>query len=257
SEQADQGPQGPGRVRHPLYIKVHGRNGAGAPLVTNAVPTGYTPAQIRTYLGLVGDGAGQTIAIVDAFDHPTIASDLNAYSAQFGLPLICGSPGATSDCFVFEKQTPQGTPQVSAGWALEIALDVEWAHAVAPHAKIILVESLNNYLLYGNTGLLPAIDYAAQRPGVVVISNSWGGGEFSSEAFYDGHCALATAVCTFASGDGGNPGLWLGYNPYVVSVGGTTLSLSPNGALLGETAWNGSGGGISKYESRPAYQTVN
>src|SRR5262249_43838712 len=173
----------------------------------STTPFGYTPAQVRAYLGLSGDGTGQTIAIVDAFDDPNVAADLNAFSSQYGLPLICGTPGATT-CFNFTKATPQGTPSVDAGWSLEIALDVEWAHAIAPKANILLVEAASNYLAFGSSGLLPAIDYAAAQPGVVVISNSWGSTEFSGENLYDSHCALATAVCTFASGDNGNPGLW-------------------------------------------------
>ncbi len=252
SDEVDQGPGLTGAVRHPLFVKVHSHDKQGKHLVTSTTPTGYTPAQMRAYLGLSADGAGQTIAIVDAFDDPNVAADLNFFSAQFGLPPICGINGAVPpNCFNFQKATPQGMPPADAGWSLEIALDVEWAHAIAPKANILLVESVSNYI----SDLLGAIDYAAQQPGVVVISNSWGSGEFNSETFYDSHCSLTGAVCTFASGDSGNPGLWPAYSRNVIAVGGTTLNLSAGGGVMSETAWGGSGGGISKYEPKPAYQS--
>lgn len=251
SEAVEQGPQGPGLVRHPLFVKVHGRDTKGSPIVTNAVPIGYTPAQVRGYLGLTGDGSGQTIAIVDAFDHPYVANDLNTFSATFGLPQICGTVGADpANCFSFRKATPQGKPRTDSGWALEIALDVEWAHAVAPRANILLVEARNNTY----SSLMAAIDYAAFQ-GAAVISNSWGSGEFSSESSFDYHCRLTAAVCAFASGDSGNPGLYPAYSPYVLAVGGTTLSLTASGSVISETAWDGSGGGVSQYEGKPSYQS--
>jgi subtilase family serine protease len=241
-----------GGVVHPLFIKVHRTGSRGNPLVTSTTPYGYTPTQIQGYLGLSGDGSGQTIAIVDAYDDPNVAADLNQFSTQFGLPLICGSSGANpANCFTFQKATPQGVPTVNSGWALEISLDVQWAHAVAPKATILLVEAKTSSL----SNLLSAIDYAAQQPHVVAISNSWGASEFSSETAYDSHCSLSTAVCTFASGDSGNPGLWPAYGGEGVAVGGTSLTLDQNGALQGETAWSGSGGGISKYEAKPSYQS--
>ena len=250
---ADPGPHGQGEARHPLLIKSHAGQRGAEPQIASAIPGGYTPAQIQAYLGLSGDGSGQTIAIVDAFDHPTVEDDLNVFSAQFGLPLTCGSLGANpSDCFRFTKATPQGRPRVDGGWALEVALDVEWAHAVAPKAAILLVEARTT----GMFSLLGAIDYAA-RQGASVISNSWGTNEFLFERIFDSHCVLSSAVCVFSTGDYGNPGLYPAYNPSVIAVGGTTLQLSANGTVLGETAWSGSGGGISTREPRPAFQDAS
>jgi subtilase family serine protease len=250
-QEVDQGPTGPGIARHPLFIAVRGRTSRGGPVITNATPSGYTPAQIQAYLGLSGTGSGQTIAIVDAYDDPNILSDLNNFSGQFGLPRTCGSAGADpANCFTFTKAMPQGKPRTNSGWALEIALDVEWAHAVAPKANILLVEAKTNSF----SNLLSAIDYAAQS-GASVISNSWGANEFSGESGYDSHCKLTNAVCTFSSGDGGNPGGYPAYNPYVVAVGGTTLNLTSAGAAVGEGAWSGSGGGVSQYEAKAAYET--
>jgi subtilase family serine protease len=250
NQEVDQGPTGPGLVRHPLFLKVFGRDSSGRLLVTNPSPRGYTPAQIQAYLGLAGDGSGQTIAIVDAFDDPNVVNDLNTFSSTFGLPLICGTSGADPlDCVNFTTATPQGLPRTDSGWSLEISLDVEWAHSVAPKAEILLVEAASNS--YSN--LMAAIDYAAQH-GAAVISNSWGSNEFGGETAYDYHCNLPAAVCTFSSGDSGNPGGYPGYSPYVVTVGGTTLTLTSSGAVVSEKAWNGSGGGVSQYESKPAYQ---
>jgi hypothetical protein len=102
---------------------------------------------------------------------------------------------------------------------------------------------------------LAAVDTAARQPGVGVISNSWGhNGEFAGQADQDFHCALTTAVCVAASGDDGHPGMYPAYNPSVLAVGGTTLDLDPSGAVRSETAWSGSGGGISSSVALPAYQ---
>jgi hypothetical protein len=249
SEEVDQGQLRAGFARHPLLMRIRGRDAAGEPLVTNTTPTGYTPAQIQSYLDLSGDGAGQTIAIVDAFDNPSVTADLNTFSAAFSLPLTCGSAGADpSNCFDFIVAKPQGQPPVDAGWALEISLDVQWAHAVAPKATILLVETLSN----SNANLLAGIDYAAQQ-GASVISNSWGEPEFSGETS-GAHCNLSAAICTFSTGDSGNPGGWPAYDPFVVAVGGTTLTLAGDGSVTSESAWSGSGGGISQYLPRPGYQ---
>ncbi len=249
SEEVDQGQLRSGFARHPLLLRLHGRDATGEPLVTNTTPTGYTPAQIQSYLGLSGDGAGQTIAIVDAFGDPSVTADLNTFSTAFSLPLTCGSAGADPlNCFDFIVAQPQGAPPTDAGWALEISLDVQWAHAVAPKATLLLVETVDN----SNAHLLGGIDYAAQH-GASVISNSWGEDEFSTETS-GAHCNLSTAVCTFSTGDSGNPGGWPAYDPFVVAVGGTTLVLGSDGSVSSESAWSGSGGGISQYIPRPGYQ---
>jgi subtilase family serine protease len=138
-------------------------------------------------------------------------------------------------------------PSVNAGWALETALDVQWAHALAPDAAILLVEASSSSL----SNLLTAVSYAAKQAGVTVISNSYGTSEFSKQSAQDYRCKLTTAVCVFASGDGGNPGTYPATNPHVLAVGGTTLHLDAAGTLQSETAWSGSGGGISLYSAKP------
>lgn len=216
-------------------------------------PTGYSPAQIRHAYGFdavafgttAADGAGTTIAIVDAYDDPNIANDLKQFDLQFGLP----DP-------VFRKVNQSGgttMPAANAGWASEIALDVEWAHAIAPGASILLVEANSNSM----SDLMAAVNYARNQPGVIAISMSWGGGEFSSETTYDSYFTTPSghASVTFfaSSGDSGAPVSYPAASPNVVSVGGTSLFLS-SGSYSSESGWGGSGGGISAYESQPSYQ---
>ena len=239
-----------GLMHHPLVLATHYDATAMNPLVTSTSPNGYSPKTIKAYLGLTGTGSGQTIAVVTAYNAPTIAADLATFDSTFGLP----APAS------FKKVSQTGStsslPATDAGWALEASLDVEWAHAIAPAAGILLVEATTSSL----TNLDTAVAYAAKQTGVSVISNSWGSaGELSGETTMDSYCKLTRAVCVFASGDSGNPGGYPAYNPYVISVGGTTLNLatSTTGAVTvtSEAAWSGSGGGVSIYEKKLAYQS--
>src|SRR5207248_10309218 len=120
-----------------------------------------------------GDGSGETIAIVDAFDDPRAASDLHQFDLQFNLP----------DPILTKVNQTGGTslPQADAGWAEEIALDIEWAHAIAPKAKILLVEATNADV----NNLTAAVAFAARQPSVVAVSMSWGAGEFFGENSFD------------------------------------------------------------------------
>lgn len=223
-------------------------------------PTGYSPSQIRHAYGfdtLSNTGSGQIIGIVDAFDDPTAASDLKTFITTFGLTMMNGLPG-TPSCSVsagphpcFQKVYAQSKPRTDSGWALEISLDVQWAHTVAPGADILLVEAKTNSF----SNLLGAVD-AAVSGGAKVVSMSWGGSEFSSESSYDFHFNKSGVTFTASSGDSGTGVIYPAVSPYVVGVGGTSLPLDGSGNLTGaETAWSGSGGGISSIESEPGYQT--
>lgn len=221
----------------------------GNPLATSG-PTGYGPAQFRTAYGLTSTGsAAQTVAIVDAYDSPTIENDLAVYSQTYGLPACTTASGC------FRKLNQAGTagsyPRKDAGWALEIALDVEVAHAVCPGCRILLVEANTNS--YSN--LLAAEDTAA-RAGATVISNSWGSGEFSSEtsAAYDGHFNKPGVAITVSSGDGGYGVEYPAASRYVTAVGGTRLTLNIDNTRKSETAWSGAGSGCSAYETKPSWQ---
>jgi subtilase family serine protease len=226
-----------------------------APAVSSTTPYGYTPAQIEKAYGIStgasSDGAGQTIAIIDAYNDPDISSDLASFDKQFGL-------GAPPSLKVVNQSGGSSLPANNASWDLEISLDVEWAHAIAPDASILLVEASSATL--GN--LLNAVNYARDASGVSVVSMSWGSTEFSSETSYDGYFTTPSGHegVTFvaASGDeGGFYGpLWPAISPNVVSVGGTTLTLNSSGGYGSETAWSDSTGGVSEYEPEPSYQDI-
>ena len=262
SVRAEQGNTGPGYAMHPLRLAVFGRDAQGRPQTTISQPPGYTPQQIRTYLGFPSTGgAGQTVAVVDAFHSPSLRSDVNHFSSHFKLPLTCGATHPPP-CFTLKQLTPRNTG-TNKGWATEEALDVEWVHAIAPMANIIVAEAVNN----GINPLFAALE-RAKAHGAAVIGNSWGGFEFGNEKAFDGHCAnLLAAVCVFASGDFGNPGFYPAYNPSAIAVGGTTLELDSSGNPVsgGESAWScmfdcfgtgGSGGGQSAVEGKQSYQNA-
>lgn len=193
-------------------------------------------------------GAG-IIAIVGAYDYPTAEHDLNVFSDQFGLPQCTTANG----CFqkIYASVTK---PAANCGWAQEAALDIEWAHAMAPNAQIVLVEAASNSF----ADLLFAVDKATaivQASGQNgQVSMSWGGSEFSSETSNDFHFSSSNVVYFAASGDTGGKTIWPGVSPNVVSAGGTTINRDSSGNYVSETAWSGSGGGKSTYESIPFYQ---
>ncbi|TGA96900.1 peptidase S8 and S53 subtilisin kexin sedolisin [Sporolactobacillus shoreae] len=225
-------------AHHPLHFK-HISSGIKPRVVSNV----YSPSQIKSAYGinlLNGTGAGQTIAVVDAYGSPTIQADLNTFDQQFGLPSAN-----------IEVAYPQGKPSTNGGWALETSLDAEWAHALAPDAKILVVATKSASL----TNLLAGIDYATAN-GATVVSNSWGGSEFSSEASYDSHFNHSGIAYLASSGDNGEGSSWPAASPNVVSVGGTSLYLGTNGAYSSESAWSGSGGAASTYESIPSFQAL-
>lgn len=255
---------------------------------------GLTPAQVRgaygvnnvSFNGISGNGSGETIAIVDAYDDPNALSDLNAFSSHFGLPAF--NSGSGSPTFAKLNQsggtslpgTDPAGPYSSTGggdWEQEESLDIEWAHAIAPQANIKLYEASS-----AGSGLYTAISTARQTSGVTVVSMSWGGSEFSGETSYDGSYfttpsghvgagGLAGGI-TFvsSSGDQGaySPGTssyavsYPAASPDVLAVGGTSLTVSGN-SYVSESGWGngtssgsagGSGGGVSSQESQPAYQ---
>ncbi|HVU90072.1 MAG TPA: proprotein convertase P-domain-containing protein [Pirellulales bacterium] len=225
----------------------------------SAGPTGYGPNQIAQAYGynqilfsggIVGTGAGQTIAIVDAYDTPTIAHDLQAFDAFYGIPdppsfIRVAQDGSTN----YPGVDPAGAGHNN--WEVETALDVEWAHALAPQANILLVEAKTN-----GADLDTAVDFARNYPGVSVISMSWGSSEFASDdplfTTPTGHTPITFIAST---GDSGAPGEYPATSPNVLAVGGTTLTLNAANNISGETGWSGSGGGISTLETQPTYQT--
>jgi hypothetical protein len=245
----------------------------------------YAPDQVRTAYSINNlslDGTGQTIAIVDAYDNPAIYQALDAFDAQFGLT----SSGSTLDqlygpassflTVVNQQGDPTSLPAIDPvgpggdNWEIEEALDVEWTHAVAPGAKIVLVEADSQSL----ADLMTAVKTAADLPGVSVVSMSWGFQEGQSvfaqdEALYDsymttpaGHQGVTFVAST---GDyGAAVPLYPAFSSNVVAVGGTSLTLNADNSYKSEVGWGsysnslgvflGSGGGLSLYESEPAFQ---
>ena len=170
-------------------------------------PTGLTPQEIRTAYGIdlisfsggtvSGTGAGETIAIVDAYNDPNIAADLGTFDAEYDLP---APPSFTVDDL--------GATTTDSGWALETSLDVEWAHAIAPEANIILVESASSSM----SSLLSAVSFAGKQAGVTVVSMSWGSSEFREESSYNsifttesGHVGVTYVAASGDTGAAGGP----------------------------------------------------
>ena len=224
---------------------------SGNPAVT-ALPAGYGPAQIHgAYQLPVNSSTPGVIAVVDAYDDPNIINDLALYNKTFGLPIFPNCTKIiTTACFQKVNQNG-GTsyPQRNAGWALEIALDVETAHQVCQNCKIILVEA--NSSSYSN--LMTAVD-RARLMGANVISNSYGSSEFSSETNYDTHFNYPGIAFVFSSGDNGYGATYPAASPLVTSVGGTSLLVDSANAWQSETVWAGSGSGCSAFEPKPAFQ---
>jgi Bacterial Ig-like domain (group 3) len=247
-------------------------------------PTGtvaYTPNQIRDAYSINSlslDGTGQTIAIVDAYDAPSIFQALDAFDAQFTLadsgPTLYAQYGPAASFLTVLNQYGQATSLPSTdpngpgtdNWEVEEALDVEWTHAIAPGAQIILVEANSQSL----SDLMASVASAAGQPGVSVVSMSWGFPEgqavfASDEATYDSVFNVPGVTFVASTGDyGAADPEYPAFSPNVVAVGGTSLTLNPDNSYNGETGWGyqsdsvgafiGSGGGTSLYEPEPAYQ---
>ncbi|MBU6271405.1 MAG: S53 family peptidase [Betaproteobacteria bacterium] len=253
-----------------------------APMAGGGVIATYTPAQIRAAYRLPALpaslatltatqaaqlGAGQTIYIVNAYHNPNVAAELAAFNQKFGLPACTTRaiavnaslplPGPTANACDLSVvySTPTGAmttvaPAYDAGWATEIALDVQWAHATAPLARIVLIEAPNASV----SSLVGAIRLAnAMGPGVV--SMSFGAIEGSWTASFDSVFTAPRMTYLAATGDSGAAVAWPSVSPNVVAVGGTSLTAAGAGTRT-ETAWSGAGGGISAYTAVPSYQSA-
>ena len=223
---------------------------------STASTTPYSPQEIAAAYGIssitfaggvTGTGAGQTIAIVDAYNDPNALSDLETFDAEFGL--------ANPPSFTQMNQSGQTTSlpgtDPTGGWEVEESLDIEWAHALAPKANIVLVEANSA----STTNLFDAVQAASRISGVSVVSMSWGiQGGFSGETSYDSDFNVSGVTFVASTGDTASPGSYPAESPNVVAVGGTSLTMSSSTAYGGETAWSDSGGGLSSYESRPSFQ---
>jgi hypothetical protein len=252
------------------------------PMAGGGVIATYTPAQIRAAYGMPALpaslatmsatqaaqlGAGQTIYIVNAYHNPNVAAELAAFNQKFGLPacttraiavnasLPLPGPSARACDLSVVYSTPAGAmttvaPAYDAGWATEIALDVQWAHATAPLARIVVIEAPNASV----SSLVGAIRLAnAMGPGVV--SMSFGAIEGSWTASVDSVFTAPRMTYLAATGDSGAAVAWPSVSPNVVAVGGTSLTAVGVGSRT-ESAWSGAGGGISAYTAVPSYQSA-
>ncbi|HEY7263639.1 MAG TPA: S53 family peptidase [Trebonia sp.] len=253
-------------------------------------PCGYTPAQVKGAYGLSGTkytGAGQTVAIIDAYASPTIVQDANQWSVNRGLAPFKANqfsqvvaPGTYHHPERGQKQDPQG-------WYGEETLDVEAVHGMAPDASIVYIGAPNNF-----QDLDAALNYAVDKDVAPIITNSYG---FDTELLPPGFIkpyedtimqgAAEGIGIYFSSGDNSDESLVEGYattdwpasSPYVTSVGGTTLAVGASNSYLFETGWGtkkstydatgtmlspaapgnwvyGAGGGVSQIFAEPSYQ---
>jgi len=254
---------------------------APKPLATSASNIVYTPAQIRAAYGLAAVpastsalsaaaaaalGAGQTIFVIDAYHHPNAIADLAAFGAKFGLPgcktftLAAGTTslaaaGSGVGCQVAQVYAASGAkvgssaPAYDAGWAQEIALDLQWAHATAPLARLVLIEAADA----STSGLGNAIALANKLgPGIVTMS--FGAAEGS---WVSGTASLfqTSGMSYLAStGDSGSAVAWPSAMASVLAVGGTTMRYTASSRS--EVTWSKTGGGISAYVALPGYQSA-
>jgi kumamolisin len=215
-----------------------------------------TPATLRSLYNLPSTGGSNAIAIVDAYDYPTALSDFNYFAKYFGLPQESSTAVTASGNKTFQVVYAPGYQPASGGnsiasWNMEAALDIEYAHAMAPNAKIYLVEAASD----STSDLDTAVQVAATLTGVKEISMSWGGSETSYEAmFYDSLFTKSGIVFLASGGDTSDTMEYPAASPNVVSCGGTTVNRSTTGAFLSETGWSDAGCGPSAYEPRPSFQ---
>jgi len=233
----------PGVARCHSLVRV---DASGEPLAT-FTPSGYGPADLLAAYNLsASGGTGQTIAIVDAFDDANAESDLAVYRSQFGLAACTTANG----CFRKVDQNGGASyPRGDRGWAEEISLDLDMASAICPNCHILLVEASSNSF----ANLATAVDQAAAL-GATVISNSYGGGEYSGEVSDQAHFNHPGVAITVSSGDGGYGVEFPAASQYVTAVGGTTLTRASNTRGWSETVWSGAGSGCSVYIAKPSWQ---
>jgi subtilase family serine protease len=224
-------------------------------ITPNATPSGYGPTDLQSAYALPSSaGSGATVAIVDAQDDPNAEADLATYRSQYGLPACTTSNG----CFRKVNQSG-GTsyPSPDSGWAGEISLDLDMVSAVCPQCHILLVEATSASMTNLGTAVNEAVSLGAKY-----VSNSYGGGESSSDTSYDSSYFNHPGVAiTVSSGDEGYGAEYPAASKYVTAVGGTALKRA-SGTSRGwsETVWNtssteGTGSGCSSYDAKPSWQT--
>ncbi|MGW0424831.1 S53 family peptidase [Streptomyces sp. NPDC003015] len=223
-----------------------------------ATPSGYGPSDLQSAYGLTAasasNGSGQTVAIVDAYNDPNAEADLAKYRSYYGLPACTTANG----CFKKVSQTGSTTslPSSDSGWSEEISLDLDMVSAIAPNAKILLVEAKSATMANLGKAVNEAVTLGAK-----FVSNSYGGSESSSDTSYDSSYFNHPGVAiTVSAGDEGYGAEYPAASKYVTAVGGTALSKSSTTRGWTESVWNtssteGTGSGCSSYDAKPSWQT--
>jgi subtilase family serine protease len=236
-----------------LHVTSVGEHVHATGVTPDATPSGFGPGDLLSAYNLPANGgAGQTVAIIDAYNDPNAASDMAVYRAQYGLPACTVASG----CFKqINQKGGSRLPRNNSGWAGEISLDLDMVSAIAPNAHIILVEASSASM----TNLGTAVNEAAKL-GATEISNSYGGSESSADTSFDStyfnHPGIAITV---SSGDSGYGVEYPAASPNVTAVGGTSLSRASNSRGWSESVWStssteGAGSGCSAYEPKPSWQ---
>lgn len=194
------------------------------------------------------DGAGQIIAIIDSYGSPTVQSDLDKFCEGLGIPST-----QVEIYYPFGETDWNNVPQSAGGWALETTLDIQYAHAMALSATIVLVVAPD-----AGESLYNCVQYAVNELNANVVSMSFGLTEYPElyspggidSTIFQNLCAQYVA----SSGDWGAQVLYPGSSPNVLSIGGTTLTYTGFPPVYTEVGWDGSGGGVSLLNPLPAYQ---
>ncbi|MFD8596820.1 peptidase S8 [Kitasatospora sp. NPDC059646] len=219
-----------------------------------AAQQGYGPADLRSAYGLPADGgAGTTIAVVDAYDNPKAEADLGVYRSHYGLP-ACTTAGG---CFrKVDQRGGNRIPRGDTSWAGETALDLAMVSAIAPRAKLLLVEADSASVSDLGTAVNTAVSLGAKY-----VSISWGAPENSNAATYDkSYFTHPGVVIAVASGDAGYGVNFPASSPHVTAVGGTTLRRDSSARGWSESVWSttsteGTASGCSGRLPKPAWQT--
>jgi subtilase family serine protease len=220
-------------------------NAKGAyPQASTPPSTAINPTQLQDAYKLAGlKSGGRTVALVDAYGYPNLERDLTTYRNYYGLPSCTTANGCLR---IIDQNGGTSYPRTDVGWDQEQALDVDAVSAACPDCKILMVQAKTNS--FANLGA--AVNQAAKQPGVVAISNSYGGGDAADSSYgqYYNHPGIAVTASTGDNGYQG--GSYPADSSYVTAVGGTSL-FAASGTSRGwtESVWNGAGSGCSSYNA--------
>jgi kumamolisin len=240
----------PTQLTHPLATP-SGENPATFACIYNLVPD-INPGCPIDGTTAVPTGGSEVIVLVDAYDYPTAKADLDTFSAQFGLP-----PARFVTVYASGKKPPSGCKGIGGllSWGLEESLDIEYAHAMAPNAVIVLMEAANPEKTALYAAVRAANSLIAKYGAKGEVSMSWGGAEYSGETSEDSNFTQPGVTYFASSGD--SPGTeYPSTSPNVVAVGGTVINRNSNGDYIAQAAWFDGGGGDSSMEPIPSFQSI-